>query len=120
MKKKFWIFLGVMSSIASLYLYLLADSPARSEALTLVAREAALKFLLSPNENSIKIDGDKSLVDGCENPSLEKTFALSEKGRFEFRVFCGKKETAFILVMMRQAPPDFMVISKTGFFGNDQ
>ncbi len=76
-----------------------------------------MKFLLSPNENSIKIDGEKSLVSGCINPRLERTFALSEKGRFEFRVLCEHKETAFIFVAMRQALPDFMVISRTGLMG---
>ena len=102
--------------MVSLYLYLLVDSPAKSEASMAVARAAAMKFLLSPSENSIKIDGEKSLVSGCTKLRLDKTFALSEKGRFEFRVFCGHIETAFIFVLMRQAPPDFMVIASAGLF----
>jgi hypothetical protein len=118
LKKKLWIFLGFIAVIISLYLYLFVDSPARREASIDLARDAAMKFLLTPNENSINVGGEKSLLLGCANPILEKTFALSEKGRFEFRVICRNKETAFIFVFMRHAPPDFMVISKTGLFGD--
>ncbi len=116
MRKKLWAVLGTGAALFSVYIYLLVDSPGTSKEATNLARDAAMNFLLYTNKNTIPISGDKSLVEGCVKPSLETIYVLSEKGRFEFRVLCANKETAFILVAMRRAPPDYMGISKTSIF----
>lgn len=117
MSRNLWAVCIGVAALFSVYLYLLVDGPTKSKEATILARDAAMQFLLHPNEGTIKISGNRSLVDNCIDPHLETTYSLSEKGRFEFRVRCANKASAFMLVAMRQSPPDFIAISQTSMFG---
>ena len=117
MRRKDWLICAGTASFLAAYLYLLVDSPTVSKEATKVAQDSAMHFLLHPNEGTIKISGNRKLIEGCVAPHLETTYSLSEKGRFEFRVLCADRPHAFILVAMRRAPPDFMVVSQTSTFG---
>lgn len=119
MSRKLWFFLGGVAILFSVYIYLMVDgSTTRNERLKL-AQSAAMQYLLHPSAGTIKISGNRLLVDGCVDPRLETTYALSEKGRFEFRVHCTNKATAFMLVAMRQYPPDFIAIYQMSMFGEN-
>ena len=117
MSRKLWVVCIGIAVLFSVYIYLLVDGPTKSKEATIVARDAAMQFLLHPNEGTIKISGNRSLVDDCIDPHLETTYSLSEKGRFEFRVRCANKTSAFMLVAMRRSPPDFIAISQQSLFG---
>ena len=111
MSRKSWIICIGIVALFSVYIYLLVDGPTTRKEATIVARDAAVQFLLHPNEGTMKIHGNRALVADCIDPHLETTYSLSEKGQFEFRVLCANKVPAFMLVAMRRPPPDFIAIS---------
>ena len=117
MSRKIWVICLGIAALLAVYIYLLVDGPTKRKEETTIAQDAAMHFLLHPNDGTIKILGNRELVEGCVSPSLERTYALSEKGRFEFRVRCTNKASAFMLVAMRQPPPDFIAISPASMFG---